>query len=78
MMDNGMTVRSAVVVKIYAALQEAGIEIPFPQRDLHIKSIEPQLKENISKPVKTPVKRKITKPKTEPGKKPENDELETT
>ncbi len=78
LMDNGMTVRSAVAVKIYAALKDAGIVIPFPQHDLHIKSIEPQFKESLSKPGKAPVKRKNTKPKTEPGDKRENDELETT
>ncbi|MEM9837542.1 MAG: mechanosensitive ion channel domain-containing protein [Pseudomonadota bacterium] len=36
---NGISnVRSAVLMKIWDAFQEEGIEIPFPQRDLHIKS----------------------------------------
>ena len=29
-------------VSIGAALKEAGITIPFPQRDLHLKSIKPE------------------------------------
>jgi small-conductance mechanosensitive channel len=37
--DNWMTVRSEVTVAVYDALGEAGITIPFPQRDLHVKSV---------------------------------------
>ncbi|MEM1230618.1 MAG: mechanosensitive ion channel domain-containing protein [Pseudomonadota bacterium] len=37
--QNGMAnVRSAVFIALWDALAEAGVEIPFPQRDLHIKS----------------------------------------
>ncbi|WP_202900420.1 mechanosensitive ion channel family protein [Parvularcula oceani] len=36
---NGIAnVRSEVLIKVWEGLKEAGIEIPFPQRDLHIKS----------------------------------------
>ncbi len=38
-MDSGMTTKSDVTVAIYNALQKAGISIPFPQRDLYIKSL---------------------------------------
>jgi len=31
-------------VAINAALEEAGIEIPFPQRDLHLRSVTGDLK----------------------------------
>jgi small-conductance mechanosensitive channel len=41
--DDAVFVRSALAVGIHAALREAGIEVPFPQQDLHIKSIEPEL-----------------------------------
>lgn len=34
-----MVVRSAIVVEIEAALGQAGIRIPFPQRDLHVISL---------------------------------------
>jgi small-conductance mechanosensitive channel len=39
--DNAIFVRSAMAVKIHAALAEAGMAIPFPQRDLHIVSVAP-------------------------------------
>ncbi len=37
--DAFLQVRSDLTVMTYGALQEAGIEIPFPQRDLHLRSI---------------------------------------
>ncbi|MEE3328196.1 MAG: mechanosensitive ion channel domain-containing protein [Myxococcota bacterium] len=36
--DRFTRVQSALGIRILAALQEAGIEIPFPQRDLHLRS----------------------------------------
>ncbi len=36
--DNWVILRSEVMEKIYRLLKEAKIEIPFPQRDLHIKT----------------------------------------
>ncbi|MDH5307603.1 MAG: mechanosensitive ion channel, partial [Myxococcales bacterium] len=36
-------VRSALCVGFEAALRDAGIEIPFPQRDLHIRSVRAAL-----------------------------------
>lgn len=38
--DDSVFVRSGMAVGIHSALAQAGIEIPFPQRDLHIKSID--------------------------------------
>mgnify|MGYP003503335715 FL=1 len=38
--DDSVFVRSGMAVGIHAALAQAGIEIPFPQRDLHVKSID--------------------------------------
>ncbi len=37
--DGWPKVRSDLAVAIYAALRDEGIEIPFPQRDLHLKSL---------------------------------------
>jgi small-conductance mechanosensitive channel len=38
---NGIAnVRSAVLLKVWDTFKEHGIEIPFPQRDLHIRSSE--------------------------------------
>lgn len=36
--DRRLVIKSEVIFKIYEALNEAKIEIPFPQRDLHIKT----------------------------------------
>jgi small-conductance mechanosensitive channel len=38
--DDSVFVRSGMAVRIHDALQQAGIEIPFPQRDLHVKSVD--------------------------------------
>jgi potassium-dependent mechanosensitive channel len=40
--DDAVFVRSALAVDIHSALVKAGISIPYPQRDLHIKSIAPE------------------------------------
>jgi len=37
--DEGLKETSAILSAIYDALAEAGIEIPFPQRDLHLRSV---------------------------------------
>lgn len=37
--DEGVRMKSAVAVAVNAALRDAGIEIPFPQRDLHLRSV---------------------------------------
>ncbi len=38
--DDHPAVRSALGLAIHAALRDAAIEIPFPQQDLHLKSVE--------------------------------------
>jgi len=42
--EKGFQVRSDLCVAINAALKEAGIEIPFPQRDLHLRSVTGDVK----------------------------------
>jgi small-conductance mechanosensitive channel len=37
--ENGLGSKSAISIDIYNRLDEANIEIPFPQRDVHIKSL---------------------------------------
>jgi potassium-dependent mechanosensitive channel len=39
--ESWFVVKSDVAVSVHAALREAGIEIPFPQRDLHLRSVAP-------------------------------------
>jgi small-conductance mechanosensitive channel len=39
--EDSERLRSEVGVAIHEALKQAGIEVPFPQRDLHVKSVTP-------------------------------------
>lgn len=41
--DEAVFIRSALAVDIHAALTDAGIAIPFPQRDLHLRSVDPDI-----------------------------------
>lgn len=41
--DLGADIRSELALEIHAALKAAGIEIPYPQRDLHIRSVAPEV-----------------------------------
>jgi small-conductance mechanosensitive channel len=39
--NDGFTVRSELAVAVQRALAEAGIGVPFPQRDLHLRTVSP-------------------------------------
>ena len=39
--NNGLQITSEVALAAMQLLDDAGIEIPFPQRDLHVRSIDP-------------------------------------
>jgi small-conductance mechanosensitive channel len=39
--DKLLTIRSNLALAVHNALRDAGIEIPFPQRDLHLRSVDP-------------------------------------
>ncbi len=45
--DTWFQLQSDVTVAVAKALEEAGIEIPFPQRDLHVRSIAAPVKETV-------------------------------
>jgi small-conductance mechanosensitive channel len=45
--DDGVFVRSALGVNIHAALKAAAIEIPFPQRDLHLRTVPPEVRKHL-------------------------------
>ena len=47
-MDVGLTTKSQVTMDIYDGLNQAGITIPFPQQDLHLKSVDPEVEEIIT------------------------------
>jgi len=54
------TVRSDLTVAINRALREAGIAIPFPQRDLHLRSVDPEVREALRDPPTEAIERKRT------------------
>jgi small-conductance mechanosensitive channel len=43
--NNGLLITSEVALAIMRSLNEAGVEIPFPQRDLHVRSVDPNTSE---------------------------------
>lgn len=48
--DNWPSIRSAVAARVYAALVGAGIEIPFPQQDLHLRSVSEEVARSLQAP----------------------------
>ncbi|PSL47365.1 mechanosensitive ion channel-like protein [Chitinophaga niastensis] len=48
------TMQSEVLTYIYNELNKAGIELPYPQRDLHIRSVDELLLKNWDKPATDP------------------------
>jgi potassium efflux system protein len=50
--ESWFQLKSDVTTNVAKALQEAGIEIPFPQRDLHVRSIDASIKS--TNPIKHP------------------------
>jgi len=72
--DDGLTTKSAVGLAIDDAFKKAGIEIPFPQRDLHLRSTVDGLAsdEKENKDTKAVVSKKNT---TNTKQKPENLDL---
>jgi len=45
--DNSATIRSDLVTRIYGALNQAGIELPFPQQDIHLRSVSEEAVERL-------------------------------
>jgi potassium efflux system protein len=39
--DRWQSLASEVTIEVYQQLGRAGIQIPFPQRDLHVRSLDP-------------------------------------
>ncbi|GAB3344230.1 mechanosensitive ion channel family protein [Marilutibacter aestuarii] len=48
--DNWVGIRSRLLTRIYAVLNENGIEIPFPQQDLHLRSVSEAARAALSPP----------------------------
>jgi small-conductance mechanosensitive channel len=47
--DTWFQLQSDVTVAVAKALGEAGMEIPFPQRDLHVRSIDASVAESVAR-----------------------------
>ncbi|MGO4223623.1 mechanosensitive ion channel domain-containing protein [Lysobacter sp. TAF61] len=41
--DNWTSIRSELLTRVHAALREAGIEMPFPQQDVHLRSMSKEV-----------------------------------
>jgi small-conductance mechanosensitive channel len=54
--DEGYSVRSELAVAIQEALKEAGIAVPFPQRDLHLVSVSPSAATHLGTLTGTPTR----------------------
>jgi small-conductance mechanosensitive channel len=46
--DEWFQLQSEVAIAVVKALQKAEIEIPFPQRDLHVRSLEPSVRATLA------------------------------
>jgi potassium-dependent mechanosensitive channel len=46
--NNWGAIRSNMTVRVYDALMGAGIEVPFPQQDLHLRSISPEVRADLA------------------------------
>ncbi len=68
--DVWLSIRDRVMRGIFKSFKENGIEIPFPQRDLHIKNFPGLIDEKIMKPGEiSPETKQKAKPPTDPNKK---------
>lgn len=47
--DVGLSTRSELSVAVQRALAEAGIGVPFPQRDLHLRSVSPEVASEVDR-----------------------------
>jgi potassium-dependent mechanosensitive channel len=47
--DSWRSIQSALGVAVHRALKEAGIEIPFPQQDLHLRSVDVEARVRLAK-----------------------------
>ncbi len=65
--DYLLDVRSDLRYDIFAAFRKAGIQIPYPQRDLHIKNIDRPDQALLEEPVQRPERRRSAKSARKPA-----------
>jgi len=77
--DNWLTFSSEITLEVHNALYKAGIEIPFPQRDLHLRSVDKNVPHLLKPPSgesgqqsKTGLKSKVESSKSDKQKAGEN------
>ena len=63
--DKWIRIRSEVLFSVFDELKAAGIEIPFPQRDLHVRSIDPEVQFRTGEKPAIPSKKKAPEPSPE-------------
>lgn len=51
--ENWTGIRSELMTRVHAALREAGIEMPFPQQDVHVRSMSAEVGAMLGKPTVT-------------------------
>jgi small-conductance mechanosensitive channel len=51
--DDWSTIRSDLMGRLHAALDDAGIEIPFPQQDVHVRSVSDDVLRSLARPAGT-------------------------
>jgi potassium efflux system protein len=52
--DTWSTLRSELMTRLHAALEAAGIEIPFPQQDLHLRTVADDVLQSLGRPGRGP------------------------
>jgi potassium efflux system protein len=64
LLDDGYSIRSEITVAVQVALEQAGIGVPFPQRDLHLVSVSPNAASDLGTATRPSTR---TKPTSELG-----------
>jgi small-conductance mechanosensitive channel len=68
--DTWFQLKSDVTLRVARALREADIEIPFPQRDLHLRSIDPSVQGSLA--ARLPA---VAPPEATPAGPPHNEQI---
>jgi small-conductance mechanosensitive channel len=67
--DDWVAIRTEMTARVYEALRTAGLEIPFPQQDLHLRTVSPQARDQL-RAMAAPVAGDAAAPPAAPGAPP--------